>query len=441
MLSFFRQFVAAAVAVSACGLIIGGAALPSGPDGVTAMQQLEKRGAELFEELSQRSPSNTWFQEQLKARLDRIEKRGQQPVTDGSQLTASSHEAGGQNYTGYKNPVPAEFTKHPQYAAFSAFDWHSLNLGTHQELIELDLFLNAVNQFTEKDFADAGLSNDDRALLHYFGLQEIGHAQVLSNLLGAKAPKACKYEYPYTDVRSYLEFNEGLTRWGESGVYGFLPSLDNRANAQILLQSIATEARQQYTFRQWLGVDPVKVWFETGIPQAWAWTLLSKYIKSCPSSNVPVGFSIFPELTVLNQPDIAAIGEKAGGAAIARNTSKFVNPGDTVKLSWDQPGKTQGPYKQKTEVLADDKTPRFAAWVNQYNVTYTALENISKNGSKSYASTKFPSGNVLPGQNQPTLAGTVFIAITNSADRSLTPLNLTLINGATLAGPALFQAS
>lgn len=39
-----------------------------------------------------------------------------------------------------------------------------------------------------------------------------------------------------------------LTRWGESGVYGFLPHLDSRPSAQILLQSITTEVRLLWIF-------------------------------------------------------------------------------------------------------------------------------------------------------------------------------------------------
>lgn len=442
MLSLLRQLVSVAAVASATGLFMGASALPGTNLDSSAMSKMEKRGAELYEKLSERTPPASWFQSELEARLERIQKRanGQKPIVDKSQLSANSNEAGGQNYTGYENPVAAEFSKNPHYAAFSAFDFHSLNLGVHQELIELDLFLNAANQFSEGDYSAAGLTTDDRNLLHFFGTQEIGHATVLSNLLGAKAPKPCKYDYPYSDVSSYLSFNEQLTRWGESGVYGFLPSLDNRANAQILLQSITTEARQQYTFRQWLGITPVPVWYETGVPQAWQWTLLSRYIASCPSHNVPVGFSIFPRLNITNNPSVVQAGRKAGGPAIAHNTSKLLSPGDTVKLSWDQPGKTQGPYNQKTSVLADDKTPRYVAFVNQYNVTYSALENVSKNGQKTTGQVKLPGGDVFPGTGEPTLAGSVFIAITNS-NTYYTPLNLTLINGATLAGPAILQVS
>lgn len=425
------------IAVSIASFLGSVSAVPAQPKDARALSEMAQRGAELYERLQARTPHPAWFEERVGSHM----KRGESPIaSDPTQLTAASHAKGGQNYTGYKDPVPAEFTRNPKYAAFSAFDFHSLNLGVHQEQIELDLFLNAVKQFGDEDFRQLNLTSDDQALLHFFGLQEIGHAEVLSNLLGPKAPQICKYDYPYSDLRGYLDFNEQLTRWGESGVYGFLPSLDNRANAQILLQSIATEARQQYTFRQWLGVQPVTQWFETGLPQAYAWTLLSRYISSCPSHNIPVQFTIFPRLDVQNSANIAQIGEQAGGAAITHNTDSFVQEGDTVKLAWDSPGKNQGPYGQKTAILADDKTPRYAAFLSQYNVTYSPLEDISHDGSRSYGSTKVPGGLVFSDQKQPIVAGTMFVSITNS-NSHYTPLNLTLINGATIAGPAIFQAS
>ena len=50
-----------------------------------------------------------------------------------------------------------------------------------------------------------------------------------------------------------------LTRWGESGVYGFLGHLDAQDTASLLMDSIATEARQQMIFRQFEGLFPMPV--------------------------------------------------------------------------------------------------------------------------------------------------------------------------------------
>jgi hypothetical protein len=87
---------------------------------------------------------------------------------------------------------------------------------------------------------------------------------------------------------------------GESGVYGFLSHLDSRPSAQLLLQSITAEARQRLIFRQFSGAFPRPVYFETGISQSMAWTLLSPYIVSCPPENPHIEWQNFPWLNVVN---------------------------------------------------------------------------------------------------------------------------------------------
>lgn len=69
--------------------------------------------------------------------------------------------------------------------------------------------------------------------------------------------KQCTYSYNFNSVPEFIQFCAILTRFGESGVYGFLPALDSRPAAQLLLQSISTEARQQMAFRQLAGAFPM----------------------------------------------------------------------------------------------------------------------------------------------------------------------------------------
>jgi hypothetical protein len=90
-----------------------------------------------------------------------------------------------------------------------------------------------------------------------------------------------------------------LTRWGEAGVYGFLEHLDSRAAAEIVLQSITIEARQQMIFRQWEGLFPMPIWHTTGITQSMAWTLLAPYITECPERNPKIEWQNFPALNVV----------------------------------------------------------------------------------------------------------------------------------------------
>lgn len=355
-------------------------------------------------------------------------------------------------------PQPAPYTpaggvgtngSEPVYRVQSDFDYQSIALGLYQEWIELDLFHHGLAKYSEKDFTDYGLTAEDRYLLQFMAEQEVGHATILTNMLGPHAPVQCAYNYPDTNLHEYIDFNQKLTRWGESGVYGFLNHLDSRETGQILLQSITTEARQQMIFRQFEGLFPMPVWFEVGIPQSWAWTLLAPYISSCPEKTIQLIWQNFPKLSILNQPNpartkgSAAWNETLGdytntinttgitadegcnnstcGPAITHNRSVPLSyPGRQVFLSWEEPGKPVGPnnsYVTSTSAGA----PKYAAWVSQLNVTYSPLQNITNNT----AYTIQPNVSTIEGD--PAINGTMFLVLTD-ADLYVTPFNLTQIN-------------
>lgn len=119
------------------------------------------------------------------------------------------------------------------------------------------------------------------------------------------------------------------------------------------------------------------VWFETGIPQSWAWTLLAPYISSCPADSKRLAWQNFPALTVLNQPNSArwnatqtGINETVGfgpaapsadvpadESCLSRNDTGFTclasisqnrtiplsYAGRKVYLEWENKGKAVGP--------------------------------------------------------------------------------------------------
>ncbi|KAK8070793.1 ferritin-like domain-containing protein [Apiospora hydei] len=342
-------------------------------------------------------------------------------------------------------PPPAVWAR---MAPFLDFDYESLALALYQEWIELDLFHWGLAKFSVQDFEDAGLTAEDRSLLEFMADQEVGHATLITNILGAEAPVQCTYNYPVNNVREYIDFCQKLTRFGESGVYGFLNHLDSRESAQLLLQSISTEARQQMIFRQFEGLFPMPVWFEVGIPQSWAWTLLAPYISSCPADQTRLIWQNIPSLNILNQPNPARIdgsdvwnettggytntlstedvkpnedclnsnvtGENCSPAITHNRTNPLSYPGRQVFLSWDEPG-------QALRLLDLGLCPLYAAWVSQLNVTYTPLQNISGNT----AFTIQP--NMSTYQGDPAVNGTIFLALTD-AEVPVTPFNLTMIN-------------
>lgn len=327
------------------------------------------------------------------------------------------------------------------------------------------MFQDGLKRFSESDFKAAGLTSQDRELIAFMAQQEVGHATMLSNILGAKAPQQCTYVYPYTNVKEFLDFSQKVTRFGESGVYGFLPHLDSREAAALLTQSITTEARQQMIFRQFQGLQPMPVWFEAAIPQSWAWTLLAPYISSCPSGQTRLVWQNFPGLKILNQPSLSTAGSGGNGTAFNNTLGAGTNvvktpknsgssdssskdcgatvtpnkytqlsfPGRRVSLQWDTPGKPVGPNNSYITSTQAGKA-KYVAWVSQLNVTYSPLRH---NGNSSRGYTSQPDLETY--QGDPAINGTVFIAITDS-NPVLSPFNISLINPHVVAGPALYQA-
>lgn len=355
----------------------------------------------------------------------------------------------------------------PVYRVQSDFDYQSLALGLYQEWIELDLFHWGLATFSDEEFEAYGLNAEDRFLLQHMADQEIGHATVISNMLGPQAPKQCTYNYPVSNIPEFIDFNQKLTRWGEAGVYGFLPHLNSGPAAQLLLQSITVEARQQLIFRQFGGQFPMPEWHTVGIPQSWAWTLLAPYISSCPYNQTRLVWQNFPALYVLNQPNPARINgsdvwnETTGGysntlstanistsdlcinatnptedcqPAISQNRSIPLSyPGRQVFLHWDNPGQPIGPNNSYITSTSAG-TPKFAAWVSQLNVTYSPLLNVSTQDNTAY--TIQP--NASTWENDPAINGTMFLALTDT-DLYVTPYNLTQINPH-VAALAIYQA-
>lgn len=355
----------------------------------------------------------------------------------------------------------------PIYKVASDFDYQSLALALYHEWIELDLFHWGLATFSDEEFDAYGINAEDRFLLQHMADQEIGHASVLANMLGPQAPKQCTYNYPVSNVREYIDFNQKLTRWAEAGVYGFLPHLNSGPAAQMLLQSITVEARQQLIFRQFGGQFPMPEWHTPGIPQSWAWTLIAPYISFCPYNQTRMVWQNFPALYILNQPNPARINgsnvwnETTGGwantlstkgipakelcvnatdktldcpAAISQNRSIPLSyPGRQVFLKWDAPGQLVGPnnsYVTTTNVAQ----PKFAAWLSQLNVTYSPLLNVSLEDRTAY--TFQP--NVSTWLGDPAINGTMFIALTD-VDLPVTPYNVSMINPH-VAALAVYQA-
>jgi hypothetical protein len=232
------------------------------------------------------------------------------------------------------------------------------------------------------------------------------------------------------------------------------------------------------------------VWFETGIPQSWAWTLLAPYISECPANSKRLVWQNFPALHVLNQPNSArrnatqtgfnettgfgpaapssdppangtCVGYNVTGfdcsASVSQNRSIPLSyPGREVFLSWENPGKAVGPNNSYITATSAG-APEFILWVSQLNITYSPLTNITTSNGMNYGQTiqpdvstyvsnDLPYGDRIGGcmlivkqEGDPAINGTMFIALTDT-NTSSTTFNLSNVNPHVAAGPFLYQA-
>jgi len=187
------------------------------------------------------------------------------------------------------------------------------------------------------------------------------------------------------------------------------------------------------------------VYFETGIPQAWAWTLLAPYIVSCPAENEPITWQSFPALTVFNNSAINETFQSGPypneGPAITQTRTPVSVAGDTVYLSWENPGSIVGPYNATTtvgsHVSTNSSAPLYVAWVSQLNTTYTQLTTTGSNAGYTIQ----PNGTVFEQTPlDPIVNGSSFVAIVSEM-LPVTSYNLSLINDYVVAGPAVFSAA
>jgi hypothetical protein len=185
------------------------------------------------------------------------------------------------------------------------------------------------------------------------------------------------------------------------------------------------------------------VWFETGIPQSWAWTLLSPYIKSCPPvrAHIPPVSSRYPDLTisVTEQPSYRARPLSLSSQPSQNNLFTFAQVAKLPRPQHRQPtlrsrrrpcrldqpkphrarsrnqahlgrsgqghgvrqpvqdcdlrGKAQGESSAERtvergtdELMPADVATQFLAFVSQLNVTYAPLYNIRGRSACAYQS-------------------------------------------------------
>ncbi|OJD14120.1 hypothetical protein AJ78_05494 [Emergomyces pasteurianus Ep9510] len=181
------------------------------------------------------------------------------------------------------------------------------------EHLENVFYKGAFSRFTENHFREAGFDSRLFNQLGFIAQDEEDHVVFITKALsaaGVKPVSACEYNFPYTDVHSFLALASVLEGIGTSAYLGGARLITNK---DILTQAgaiLVSEGLHQSVLRNSLSqISSAKV---TGTPiNANAiFSLAASFIVSCPKQNAPLPFRAFPTLTP-TQPGPHAISSRA----------------------------------------------------------------------------------------------------------------------------------
>ncbi|KAI0634580.1 ferritin-like domain-containing protein [Trametes polyzona] len=240
------------------------------------------------------------------------------------------------------------------------------------ENLESAFLSQGLSQFSVTDFTNAGYAKWVRGRFQQIADNEAAHVAFLSNAVGTDdAPKACTYDFPITDVQSFVNLAQKIETIGASAYIGLGGYLDNstaigssslRGAITAAVSIAATKARQAgWITATVLHQQPWDGAFETPLSPVAAWSLLTNFVNECPDSNPDVGVPELPTLTISDSTPA---------------------PGDTISL---------------TIALKGAKSPRYAIWLDGIRTVYSEITN---------GKTVVPSG----------LSGTVFVGVVPSKD-------------------------
>jgi len=128
---------------------------------------------------------------------------------------------------------------------------------------------------------------------------EEAHVQFLQQAItgaGGTPVVACDYNFPYTDIVTFVALSSVLEGVGVSAYLGGAPVITSKdilaAAGAILVAEGLHQSVQRTAIGEAASPNPVG----TAVPPNAIFTIASAFIKSCPESNPPLPFQAFPTL-------------------------------------------------------------------------------------------------------------------------------------------------
>jgi hypothetical protein len=169
------------------------------------------------------------------------------------------------------------------------------------EHLENAFYKEALGNFTQQMFMDAGYSATYYNNIKYIATDEESHVLFLQTAITAAgyAPVvACSYNFKFTDVRSFITLSSVLEGVGTSAYLGAAGLITNKAYLTAAGSILVTEALHTSMQRGAIGEVPMANPYGTPLDPMAVYTLAASFITACPSTNAALPFTAFPSLMV-----------------------------------------------------------------------------------------------------------------------------------------------
>jgi len=175
-----------------------------------------------------------------------------------------------------------------------------LNFALTLEHLEATFYDEGLKKYDQNAFTSAGFSMTTRQSVQKISDDETAHVSFLTSALqaaGATPVQACKYAFPYTDVKSFLAVSQILEGVGVSAYLGAAASIQNGNYLTAAGSILTVEARHNAYVRFVNGESPFPAAFDTPLTPRSVVTLAGPFFASCPNGSAP-GLVGFPALNI-----------------------------------------------------------------------------------------------------------------------------------------------
>ncbi|KAJ6569790.1 ferritin-like domain-containing protein [Mycena vulgaris] len=164
-----------------------------------------------------------------------------------------------------------------------------LNYALTLEHLEATFYKQNLDKFSDADFIKAGYPEWTRGRFTQIRDHEATHVEFLKTALeaaGVKAVLACEYDFPVTDVTSFVNLAGILEEVGTAAYTGGAQFISNKDYLTAAASILAVEARHE----AWINsaAKQSSAWdtaFQTPLAPNPVYSLAAPFIKSCPASN------------------------------------------------------------------------------------------------------------------------------------------------------------